>query len=65
MKKVALSLLSCLLLTSLIAQETQDPKPEKKKTVPSITNRANDHFLLQLGYTGWQGIPDTINTGGF
>ena len=65
MKKVALSLLSCLLLTSLIAQETQDPNPEKKKTIPSLANRANDHFLLQLGYTGWQGIPDSINTGGF
>lgn len=29
-----------------------------------MANRANDHFLIQLGYTGWAGIPDTINKSG-
>jgi len=29
-----------------------------------MSNRANDHFLLQLGYTKWAGIPDTITTSG-
>ena len=26
--------------------------------------RSNDHFLLQLGYTTWNGKPDSINTSG-
>lgn len=32
---------------------------------PSVTlPRSNDHFLIQLGYTTWQGAPDSIHTGG-
>lgn len=30
-----------------------------------MSNRPNDHILLQFGYTAWAGKPDTINTGGF
>lgn len=29
-----------------------------------MSNRANDHFLLQFGYTRWAGKPDSINTNG-
>lgn len=47
---------------SVTAQD--NPKPQKKKDKPNLANRANDHFMLQLGYTGWAGKPDTINTGG-
>lgn len=65
MKKVALSLLSCLLLTSLFAQDSINPKPQKKKPTIDLSNRANDHFLIQLGYTTWAGQPDSIETGGF
>ncbi len=35
------------------------------RKAPSVTlPRSNDHFMLQLGYTTWQGQPDSINTGG-
>lgn len=35
-------------------------------TAPSVTlPRSNDHFMLQFGYTTWQGQPDSINTNGF
>jgi hypothetical protein len=36
------------------------------KTILASNNlpRSADHFLLQLGYTGWQGAPDSIQTGG-
>lgn len=62
MKKI-LSLAICTLLTaSLFAQN--NPEPVKKKEPINLSNRANDHFLVQLGYTGWAGIPDTINTAG-
>ena len=36
------------------------------KKAPSVTlPRSNDHFMLQLGYTTWQGQPDSVNTSGF
>jgi hypothetical protein len=63
MKKIVLFVVSCLLLTSLFAQDSLPPK-RKKETV-NLSGRANDHLLIQLGYTGWAGKPDTINTGGF
>src|SRR5262245_2552019 len=62
MKKIFVVVLSTLLVASVFAQD--EPKPEPK-TKPNLANRANDHFLLQFGYTGWAGIPDSINTKGF
>ena len=62
MKKLALFTVSCLLITSLFAQE--NPKPEKKKESINLANRANDHFMVQLGYTDWAGKTDSMNTGG-
>jgi hypothetical protein len=59
MKKI-LSLCVCALLsTSLLAQET------RKKDIPDMSNRPNDHLLVQFGNTNWAGIPDTINKSGF
>ncbi len=60
MKKF-LSLLTCtLLVMSAFAQDV----PKKKNNV-DLSNRANDHLLVQFGYTKWAGIPDTINSSGF
>ncbi len=42
---------------------SEAPKKVKKKY--NLSNRANDHFLLQMGYTNWLGTPDSINAGGF
>lgn len=57
-------LLPALLLLSLatVAQDT----PKKKKTKPKVdlTGRANDHLLLQVGYTQWANLPDTLKTNG-
>jgi hypothetical protein len=64
MKKIALFALSCLLMSSLFAQDTLPALPKKKQPV-NLSGRANDHFMIQLGYAGWSGKPDTINTGGF
>lgn len=63
MKKVVLYAVSCLFITSLVAQET--PETTKKKKTIDLSGRANDHFMLQLGYTGWAGKPDSINTKGW
>lgn len=62
MKKIVLLAVSCFLLTSLFAQDTL--RPLKNEPV-NLSGRANDHLLVQLGYAGWAGRPDTINTGGF
>jgi hypothetical protein len=62
MKKIVL--LVPFILTGIVLFAQDQPKPESKKK-PSLVNRANDHLLLQFGYTGWGGIPDSINTKGF
>jgi hypothetical protein len=64
MKKIALVSITCLLVTTLFAQDSVISAPKKKPAV-DLSGRANDHFLLQLGYTGWAGIPDTITASGF
>ena len=62
MKKIALLSVTCLVLSSLFAQE--NPETSRKKKPINLSGRANDHFLLQLGYAGWAGIPDSINNSG-
>lgn len=44
-------------------QQNGNPQP-KKITTQNNQPRSNDHFMLQLGYTGWSGAPDSIKTGG-
>jgi len=62
MKKI-LSVFTCALFSmSLLAQET--PATPKKKEMINLSNRSNDHFVVQLGYLSWAGIPDTLNTSG-
>jgi len=60
--KIFLVVLSTLIVASIFAQD--EPKSEPKKK-PSLASRANDHLLLQFGYTSWAKIPDSINTNGF
>ena len=62
MKKIFALIISGLFVTGLVAQET--PAPEKKKEKVVLSSRSNDHLMVQLGYTSWLGIPDTINTKG-
>jgi hypothetical protein len=62
MKKFLSLSVFTLFALSVFSQDTTSV-PKKKKPI-DLSNRANDHFLLQLGYTKWAGIPDTINTNG-
>jgi len=62
MKKILLVVLSTLTVASIFGQD--EPKSEPKKK-PNLASRANDHLLLQFGYTSWARIPDSINTKGF
>jgi hypothetical protein len=65
MKKIFLLIFS---LTAVIVVSRAQNKDEKKKTDWSkidLSNRANDHFLIQYGYDGWSNTPDSINPEGF
>jgi Outer membrane protein beta-barrel domain len=62
MKKPFLLAFTCLMITSLFAQE--NPETTTKKKPVDLSGRANDHLVVQLGYVGWAGKPDSIKTGG-
>ncbi|MCU0394977.1 MAG: outer membrane beta-barrel protein [Chitinophagaceae bacterium] len=47
------------------ADSAKTSKKEQYKTKFDFKNRANDHFMLQFGYDGWVGKPDSVNTTGF
>src|SRR4051812_12843953 len=59
MKRTLLLFSLVLLGSSVFAQD--EPKPKSK---PNLSNRANDHFMIQLGVTKWAKKPDSINTKG-
>ena len=40
------------------------PKKTPRQTI-DLSNRAGDHFLIQIGYDSWANKPDSINTKGF
>jgi len=63
MKKILLLTVCCVIAGLLFAQDNPQP-PQKKKPI-NLSGRANDHLLLQFGYTGWIGAPDSIDQKGF
>jgi hypothetical protein len=68
MKKLITLSLALAFVFPLFAQDsTKAPaaKPKKKDwSKVNLSNRPNDHFMLQLGYDGWASRPDTISTKG-
>jgi hypothetical protein len=61
MKKI-LPLLALLIAVSVHAQDV--PAKTKTKTKIDLSNRANDHFMIQLGALNWSGKPDSLKTKG-
>lgn len=59
MKRTLTLLILLAVANSLFAQDTaiHFPKP--------APDRISDHLILQYGYTGWNGTPDSIRTKGF
>jgi len=41
------------------------PKPKKDWSKVDLSKRPADHFVIQYGYDGWAGTPDSIRTKGF
>ena len=74
MKKLALVFTALSLSLFSIAQSdtltpvgaaVPQPKPAKRDwSKLNMANRANDHFMIQLGYDKWAGQPDSIKTKG-
>lgn len=61
MKRFLLSAVAMIFTLAVFAQaDTALPRPKTPVALP----RANDHFMLQVGYTTWTGKPDSITTGG-
>ena len=64
MKKFFLLAAGILFITALFAQTDSLKTVPKKKKQFDLSNRSNDHFMIQLGYAGWNNKPDTVNTKG-
>jgi len=62
MKKILLLSVTTLLTVTLMAQN--DSTSKRKKEPIDLSNRPNDHFMIQAGYLGWSGKPDSIKTEG-
>jgi hypothetical protein len=65
MKKILAVVLCVCSATLLFAQQEPEKNKKPKKAPIDLSNRPNDHFLLQFGFANWAGIPDTINQSGF
>jgi len=68
MKQTFVVLLSFLLTGYVVSAQTPTDSTKKAKkdwSKVKLNNRANDHFMVQLGYDGWAGKPDSIRTKGF
>ena len=51
--------------TVAFAQQENNKKTKTDWSKIDLTKRSADHFLIQFGYAGWSGAPDSINTAGF
>jgi hypothetical protein len=51
--------------TVAFAQQENNKKTKTDWSKIDLTKRSADHFLIQFGYAGWAGAPDSINTSGF
>ena len=67
MKKLFLLATGFCFVFFLSAQENPSTSKSKKKdwSKVKLTNRANDHFMLQYGMLTWSGKPDSINNRGW
>lgn len=63
MKKLFLLTTGFCFALFLTAQETPSKKKDWSKV--RLTNRSNDHFMLQYGITNWTNKPDSVKTKGF
>ncbi|MGI8950234.1 MAG: outer membrane beta-barrel protein [Chitinophagaceae bacterium] len=65
MKKILIASALFLVAGFVKAQDsTSTPKKTNTNKI-DLSNRANDHFMLQYGIDGWNGTPDSTTPSGF
>ena len=64
MKKILLAMLSIAAFTVSNAQ-TNDTKKKPDYSKIDLSNRPNDHFMIQYGADGWLNAPDSATPSGF
>ncbi len=71
MKRIFL-ISSLLISCNILLAQTEDSVvitntdiAKKATNTDELKRRAADHFMLQYGYHGWSGSPDSIRNGGF
>jgi len=62
---VAVAISISLFLFSQDKPSTTTKKKKKDWSQVKLTNRANDHFMIQYGWLNWASIPDSINKRGW
>lgn len=74
MKKLLTVLFALTFVTAVFAQKKDTSivntsgivQPKKKDwSKIDLSHRANDHFMVQIGYDNWAGTPDTLSVSGF
>jgi hypothetical protein len=66
MKKILFVALTFSVSLFLHSQDNPSSKTKKKDwSKVKLTNRANDHFMVQYGWLHWANIPDSIDKRGF
>ena len=66
MKKFLSVVLAICVSLFLYSQDKPSSKNKKKDwSQVKLTNRANDHFMIQYGWLNWASIPDSINKRGW
>lgn len=57
---------ACIAFAALGSLKAQDSVSTGKKPVTfDLSNRANDHLMVQYGVAGWTSVPDSAKPGGF
>ncbi|MEP7257283.1 MAG: outer membrane beta-barrel protein [Flavitalea sp.] len=63
-KDTAVNPLPPVIQNAVLAAPAQKTSKKNKWANVTLPNRSKDHLMIQLGYLGWSGAPDTINTRG-
>lgn len=61
MKKIVFVVVSCLFIAQAFSQDSTASSVPAKKTI-TLSNRPNDHIMIQLSSDHWTGMPDSIKS---
>ena len=59
--KIVFVVFSCFFFSYAFSQDSTNTKPANTKKI-TLTNRPNDHLLIQLSSDHWTGMPDSISS---